>query len=194
MTDNPDGVRAGGGGASSDSCGGSAMSSSAAEAIVVEPIGRVISPRTVPLDDDWGSVAATITLNADRFTPEALNGLDAFSHIEVVYLFDRVGQESIQTSSRHPRGNVAWPKVGVFAQRAKGRPNRIGVSVCQLLAVDQLTVSVRALDAIDGSPVLDLKPYMQEFAPRGEVRQPQWSHELMAEYWTVPAPHAADGQ
>lgn len=194
MTDNPDGIRAGGGVASSDSCDSAALSSRAAEAIVVEPIGRVSSPRTVPLDDDWGSVTATITLDADRFTPEALNGLDAFSHIEVVYLFDRVGQESIQTSSRHPRGNVAWPKVGVFAQRAKGRPNRIGVSVCELLAVDQLTVTVRALDAIDGSPVLDLKPYMQEFAPRGEVRQPQWSHELMAEYWTVPAPHAADGQ
>ena len=160
--------------------------SSAAEAIVIEPIGRVSSPRSAPLDDDWESVTATIALDPDRFTPEALSGLDTFSHVEVIYLFDRVDQGSIQTSSRHPRGNQAWPKVGVFAQRAKGRPNRIGVSVCELLAVDQLTVTVRALDAIDGSPVLDLKPYMQEFAPRGEVRQPQWSHELMAGYWTVP--------
>lgn len=103
----------------------------------------------------------------------------------MIYLFDRVDRESIQTASRHPRGNRAWPRVGVFAQRAKGRPNRIGVSVCELLGIDQLTLTVRALDAIDGSPVLDLKPYMQEFAPRGEVRQPQWSHELMAGYWTA---------
>jgi tRNA (adenine37-N6)-methyltransferase len=78
----------------------------------------------------------------------------------------------------------------VFAQRAKGRPNRIGVSVCELLSVGQLTVAVRGLDAIDGTPVLDLKPYMQEFAPRGEVRQPQWSRELMAGYWTVPESQA----
>jgi tRNA-Thr(GGU) m(6)t(6)A37 methyltransferase TsaA len=158
--------------------------------IILEPIGRVSSPRTIPLDDDWDVITATITLDHHRFTPEALTGLDAFSHVEVVYLFDRVDPASIETSSRHPRGNRAWPSVGVFAQRAKSRPNRIGVSVCELLGVNQLTVTVRALDAVDASPVLDLKPYMQEFAPRGEVRQPHWSHELMAGYWCPPGSHA----
>jgi tRNA-Thr(GGU) m(6)t(6)A37 methyltransferase TsaA len=159
--------------------------------IILEPIGRVSSPRTIPLDDDWDTITATITLDHARFTPEALMGLDAFSHVEVVYLFDRVDPASIETSSRHPRGNRAWPSVGVFAQRAKSRPNRIGVSVCELLNVDELTVTVRALDAVDSSPVLDLKPYMQEFAPRGEVRQPDWSHELMAGYWSLPGPRTA---
>ena len=158
------------------------------QAVVIEPIGHVSSPRTAPLDDDWESIIATIALDPDRFTPEALRGLDSFSHAEVVYLFDRVDPASIETSSRHPRGNRDWPLVGVFAQRAKSRPNRIGVSVCELLDVDQLTVTVRALDAIDGTPVLDLKPYMREFAPRGEVRQPRWSHELMAGYWSATAP------
>jgi tRNA (adenine37-N6)-methyltransferase len=153
--------------------------------LIVEPIGYVSSPRDVPLDDDWDTIVATIALAPDRFTPEALRGLDAFSHVEVVYVFDRVDPASIETSSRHPRGNRGWPRVGVFAQRAKSRPNRIGVSVCELLGVDQLTVTVRALDAIDGTPVLDLKPYMQEFAVRGEVRQPQWSRELMAGYWSL---------
>ena len=153
---------------------------------MLEPIGYVSSPRTVALDDDWDAITATITLDRHRFTPEALIGLEAFSHVEVVYLFDRVEEASIETSSRHPRGNRAWPRVGVFAQRAKSRPNRIGVSVCELLGVNQLTVTVRALDAVDASPVLDLKPYMQEFAPRGEVRQPDWSHELMAGYWSLP--------
>jgi len=57
------------------------------------------------------------------------------------------------------------------------------VSVCRLLAVNGLTLTVQALDAIDGTPVLDLKPYMTEFGPRGQVRQPAWSHELMAGYW-----------
>lgn len=85
--------------------------------------------------------------------------------------------------ARHPRGNEQWPKVGIFAQRAKSRPNRLGVSVCRLVAVEALTITVQALDAIDGTPVLDLKPYMREFGPRGEVRQPAWSHELMATYW-----------
>lgn len=149
----------------------------------IRPIGRVSSPRTEPVDDDWDGVTSTIELDGQQFTPASLRGLEDFSHVEVVYLFDRVGAADIQVSARRPRGNQQWPEVGIFAQRAKGRPNRIGVTVCPLVAVDGLTLTVRALDAIDGTPVLDLKPYMVEFAPRGEVRQPAWSHELMRGYW-----------
>ena len=150
--------------------------------MLVEPIGTVSSPRTQPVDDDWDDVEATITL-ADRFGPEALQGLADFSHVEVVFVFDRVDPDGVQTASRHPRGNRDWPRVGIFAQRGSGRPNRIGVTVCRLLAVEGRSLTVRALDAIDGTPVLDVKPYLAEFAPRGEVRQPAWSHELMAAYW-----------
>jgi tRNA (Thr-GGU) A37 N-methylase len=73
---------------------------------------------------------------------------------------------------------------GIFAQRGKERPNRIGLSTCELLAVEGTTLTVRGLDAIDGTPVLDIKPYMSEFAPRTPVRQPAWSRELMARYFT----------
>jgi len=149
----------------------------------IAPIGRVSSARTEPLDDDWDAVPASITLDAERFAPDALTGLDEFSHVEVVFLFDRVDPASVQTAARRPRGNPAWPLVGIFAQRGKARPNRIGVTVCRLLGVDGLTVRVQGLDAIDGTPVLDLKPWMAEFGPRGEVRQPAWSAELMAGYW-----------
>jgi tRNA (Thr-GGU) A37 N-methylase len=76
-----------------------------------------------------------------------------------------------------------WPEVGIYAHRAKRRPNRLGVSVCELLGIEGTTLNVRGLDAIDGTPVLDLKPYMVEFAPGTEVRQPAWSHELMRGYW-----------
>jgi tRNA (Thr-GGU) A37 N-methylase len=71
----------------------------------------------------------------------------------------------------------------VFAQRGKNRPNRIGVSRCRVLGVSGLDVEVEGLDAIDGTPVLDVKPWMDEFAPIGQVRQPQWSTELMAHYY-----------
>ena len=151
----------------------------------VRPIGWVSSSRTEPIDDDWDSITSTITLDGEQFTPDALKGLDQFSHAEVIYIFDRVDPETVETTARHPRGQSNWPAVGIFAQRAKGRPNRLGVSVCQILCVEGLTLSVRALDAIDGSPVLDLKPYMSEFAPRGPVRQPDWSHQLMAGYWNA---------
>ena len=157
----------------------------------VTPIGLVSSPRTEPWDDDWDAVTSTITLDAQQFADEALWGLQDFSHVEVVYLFDRVDPDRVQTKARDPRGNAAWPKVGIFAQRAKGRPNRLGVSVCELLAVNGLTLAVRGLDAIDATPVLDLKPYMHEFAPRSPIRQPTWSHELMVGYWSNPQSNTA---
>jgi tRNA-Thr(GGU) m(6)t(6)A37 methyltransferase TsaA len=152
-------------------------------AVALVPVGLVRSPIRSPVDDVWGGVVATIELDADRFGAEALAGLDTFSHVEVVFLFDRVGDEDIVTTARHPRGRTDWPAVGVFAQRAKHRPNRLGVTVCRLVAVRGTSVDVESLDAIDGTPVLDLKPYMREFAPQGDVRQPAWATELMADYW-----------
>ena len=104
-------------------------------------------------------------MDGQRFTPAALAGLEDFSHAEVIYLFDRVDPAGVQTGDRHPRGNTAWPKVGTFVQRAKNRSNRLGVSIARLLRVENLTITVQALDAIDASPVLDLKPYMTDFAP-----------------------------
>ncbi|HTW21812.1 MAG TPA: SAM-dependent methyltransferase [Mycobacteriales bacterium] len=150
----------------------------------VDPIGWVRSSRDEAIDDDWASVEASIVLDPERFGPESLAGLAEFSHVEVVFLFDRVPDGEVQSGARHPRGNPDWPAVGIFAQRAKMRPNRIGVTACRLLGIDGLTLRVEALDAIDGTPVLDLKPVMSEFLPRGEIRQPGWSHELMTTYWS----------
>jgi tRNA-Thr(GGU) m(6)t(6)A37 methyltransferase TsaA len=149
----------------------------------VFPIGWVACPRTEPIDDNWGEVVSRVRLDGERFTPDSLKGLDEFSHIDVVYVFDQVAADSYEVGARRPRGNPEWPAVGVFAQRNKRRPNRIGVCTCELLEVNGIEMTVRGLDAIDGSPVLDLKPYMTEFAPRGPVRQPRWSQELMRGYW-----------
>ena len=151
----------------------------------ISPIGTVHSPVAEPVDDVWGGVKCRIDLDASRFTPECLAGLAAFSHVEVVFLFHLVQESEIATGSRHPRGRLDWPKVGIFAQRGKNRPNRIGVTVCRLLSVENLSLEVEGLDAIDGTPVLDIKPYMREFAPRGEIRQPEWAGELMGEYWNA---------
>ena len=148
----------------------------------VQAIGRVSSSRTEAIDDDWGGITATITL-LQPFGPDAFVGLDEFSHLEVIYLFDRVDPDTVNRGARIPRNNPAWPAVGIFAQRAKDRPNRIGLSTCELVAVDGAAIVVRGLDAIDGTPVLDIKPYMLEFGPRDDVRQPPWSHELMRGYW-----------
>jgi tRNA (adenine37-N6)-methyltransferase len=156
--------------------------SSVAE-IRVSPIGTVHGGRSAPVDDQWDSVDSEIRLDPSQFAPDALSGLDAFSHIEVVFQFHQVPDDEIRTGARHPRGRDDWPAVGIFAQRGKGRPNRLGVTVCRLLRVEGLSIYVRGLDAIDGTPVIDIKPVMRGFLPRGEIREPEWAGEIMKEYW-----------
>jgi tRNA (Thr-GGU) A37 N-methylase len=151
--------------------------------IKLRPIGFVRGGRAEATDDDWDKIESVIALDASQLAADSTASLGDFSHIEVVFHFDKVPEEEIQTASRHPRGRKDWPKVGILAQRGKGRPNRIGVTVCQLLSVDGLTLRVKGLDAIDGTPVLDVKPVMKGFLPRGEVREPQWAAELMKDYW-----------
>jgi tRNA (adenine37-N6)-methyltransferase len=149
----------------------------------VEPIGYVRGGRAEPIDDDWGSSRTTIELDTAKFTADALAGLDAFSHAEIIFLFDRVPEAKIERGARHPRGREDWPLTGIFAQRGKNRPNRLGVTICRVLAVEGATLHVEGLDAIDGTPVIDIKPVMREFLPRGDVHQPAWVAELMAAYW-----------
>jgi len=149
----------------------------------VRPIGHVASARADRIDDDWGNVESVIRLDDRRFTPDSVAGLEEFSHVEVIFLFDQFDEAKVAVGARHPRGNEAWPKVGIFAQRASSRPNRLGVTTCELIGVDGLEISVRGLDAIDATPVLDIKPHMSEFDPRGPVRQPPWASELMIGYW-----------
>lgn len=149
----------------------------------VVPVGFVQGGRAEPFDDDWGAVESVIALDGSRFGPEVVAGLDDFSHLDVVFLFDRVSEADVKLGARRPRGREDWPAVGIFAQRAKARPNRLGVSTCELVGVDGLDISVRGLDAIDGTPVLDVKPHVIEFGPRTPVRQPAWIGELMSGYW-----------
>lgn len=135
-------------------------------------------------DDFWGGHPSVIELDP-AFGEEALAGLDAFSHIEIVFVFHGVEAQTVCEGVRHPRGNEAWPRVGIFAQRGKRRPNRLGLSRCHLLRVEGRKLYVEGLDARDGTPVLDIKPWMAEFGVSGEVRQPDWSVELMRDYYRV---------
>lgn len=149
----------------------------------VRPLGRVASSRQLAIDDSWDSETSEILLDLDVLGPESTVGLDAFSHVEVIYLFDQVEDDAVVNDARHPRGNLDWPRVGILAQRGKNRPNRIGATMCELTFVRRDAVGVRGLDAIDGTPVLDIKPVMSGFLPRGDVKEPQWSVEIMEAYW-----------
>jgi tRNA (adenine37-N6)-methyltransferase len=152
------------------------------DTITVRPVATVFGGRSDPVDDHWAGVESAIVLD-HRFSSDSLLGLDAFSHLDVVYVFHAVREGAVVEGVRHPRERLDWPLVGIFAQRAKNRPNRIGVSTCRLLGIDGRTIRVADLDAIDGTPVLDIKPHVTEMGPRGPVREPAWIEELMAHYW-----------
>ena len=151
----------------------------------IEPVAYVSAPRQNIEDDFWGGQESGIVLS-ERFCNESLLGLEDFSHVEVIFLFHQVSPTAVVTGARHPRNNESWPQVGIFAQRGKNRPNRIGSTICKVLRVEGTTLYVAELDAIDGTPVLDIKPVMAEFLPREHVKQPSWSHELMQSYWASP--------
>ena len=152
--------------------------------MIMTPIGFVRGGRAEPIDDEWGASRARIELDADVFGSEALAGLADFSHVEVIFVFDQVGNDAVEHGARRPRGRADWPLVGIFAQRGRARPNRIGLCACRVIAVDGLVLEVEGLDAIDGTPILDLKPVMTGFLPRGEIREPSWAREIMAHYWS----------
>jgi len=152
--------------------------------IILQAVGLVHSAEVGPREDFWGDVVSEIRLDASKFTPDALEGLAEFSHVEVIFFLHGVHENSVVKGCRYPRGNPKWPKVGIFAQRGKDRPNRMAATVCRLLSVEGLTLNVQGLDALDGSPVLDIKPVFAEFTPeRATIQQPKWSHEMMAEYF-----------
>ena len=153
--------------------------------IEIEPIGHVETIRHEATDDDWGGTESRIVLD-ERFEADALQGLDEFSHVEVIFHFDRVAPARVVSGARHPRNNTDWPAVGIFAQRGKNRPNRLGSTICRVLGCEGRVLRVAELDAIDGTPVVDLKPVMREFLPREPVRQPAWVAELMLAYWRQP--------
>jgi tRNA (Thr-GGU) A37 N-methylase len=148
----------------------------------VTPIGYVQTLRIASEDDFWGGMESRITLT-DAVEIDALAGIEEFSHAEIIYVFDQVPPERIVHGARHPRNNPAWPKVGIFAQRGKSRPNRIGSTIVKIVRREGAELVVAELDAIHGTPVLDIKPVMAEFLPRGPVKQPAWSTELMQNYW-----------
>jgi tRNA (adenine37-N6)-methyltransferase len=152
------------------------------DTIALRPVAFVRSQRSVVKDDGWDGVAASIEL-ADQIPAEALDGLADFSHAEILFVLDRVGESDVVMGARHPRGNTSWPRVGIFAQRGRNRPNRLGATIVRILGVEHRTVRVAGLDAVDGTPVVDIKPVIREFLPRGEVRQPAWATELMRSYW-----------
>ena len=149
--------------------------------IILQSIATVKNSRTEPIDDNWATIIADIKL-ADHIPTEAFDNISDFSHLEIIYYFDKVKTNAIVFSGR-PRGNPNYPLMGIFGQRKKDRPNTIGLTTVELLEHNGRTIKVKYLDAIDGTPILDIKPVFREFQPKNQIRQPIWVADLMKNYW-----------
>lgn len=149
--------------------------------IELQPIAKVKNARPVRIDDNWETIVAEIEL-AGHIPAEAFEYISEFSHLEIIYFFHKVNEEDIIFSGR-PRGNPNYPETGIFAQRKKDRPNKLGLATVELLEHKGRTIRVKFLDAIDGTPVLDIKPVFREFEPMKEIMQPNWVSDLMKNYW-----------
>jgi len=152
--------------------------------IEMSPIAYVKNSRADIEDDNWGAIISEIIL-ADDIATEALDGIETFSHLYIIFYMDKVLDEKAKAQSRHPRNNTALPKLGTYAQRNKNRPNKLGLTVVELLEKKDRVIKVKNLDAIDGTPILDIKPVMKEFQAKTEIQQPNWTKEIMKKYWGV---------
>ena len=145
--------------------------------IRMEPIGCVSSEVTYDQSDvRWESVVSTITLLPQWI--EGLDGIAEFSHIIVVFYLDRARSDGPLRLKTHPMGRLDLPEVGVFATRSPFRPNGVGVTTVKLLHREGRTLTVEGLDAYDGTPVLDIKPYLSrgDWVPGAKVAD--WTRKL----------------
>ena len=147
----------------------------------IHPIGYVFSDVTTQTDQQWGVITSRIKLLAKY--QAGLFGLDQFSHLLVITYLHQASFKSTEHLIRRPRGLSSMPLVGIFAQRAKDRPNPIGVTAVSILSATADSVFVRGLDAIDGTPVLDLKPYYPQYDCINGAIVPEWVMRLMEGYF-----------
>lgn len=151
--------------------------------ITLEPIGYVKNSRKEPTDDFWGGIISEIIID-EKYPENCLQGIEDFSHLEVIFYFDKADKSKTIIGTKRPRENPDWPETGIFVQRSKNRPNLIGITITKIIRKEGRSIFVEGLDAIDGTPVIDIKPVLKEYLPRGEVKQPQWTVELMKDYWS----------
>ena len=150
-------------------------------ALPARAIGVVRCAVTEGRDDGWGEVVSELHLESEL--ARGLDGIEDFSHVLVVYWMHQSSFDASSDLVRRPRGRADMPESGIFAQRAKHRPNPIGVTAVAVVGREGAVLRVRGLDAIDGTPILDLKPYFPQFDRVESARIPDWADRLMRDYF-----------
>lgn len=147
----------------------------------LDEIGSVRSPVKESIETGWAEVVSDLVLEP-RFAG-GLRGIEKFSHVLVVFLMHQALFDPGTDLVNRPAGRDDMPEIGIFAQRARHRPNPIGTSAVRLESVKGNVLTVRGLDAIDGTPLLDIKPYVPEFDRIESPVVPEWAQRLMRGYF-----------
>ena len=148
--------------------------------IIMNPIGYVRNAVQSRKDVSWGEDVSTIVLNEEYHS--GLKGLEDFTHVIILYYLDKAAYQKEKHLQRRPQNREDMPLVGIFSQRGKDRPNQIGMTSVRIVSVDGAALTVKGLDAIDGTPVLDIKPYYPVYDKK-DAKVPDWVDRLMAHYF-----------
>lgn len=144
-------------------------------------IGFVSSPVAERVDENWGKIESKIKL--DSVYAGGLIGLNDFSHAIIVTYLHQARFQKEKHLQRRPRNLQEMPNVGIFSQRAKNRPNPIGITAVEIISVGEDYLDVKGLDAINGTPVLDIKPYYPHYDRIENTKIPTWVDRLMKDYF-----------
>ncbi len=150
------------------------------EEIIMHPIGFVKNEVSSRKDVSWGEDTSLIQLKDEYIS--GLSGLEDFSHAIILFYLDKANYVKEKHLQRRPQNRDDMPLVGIFSQRGKDRPNQIGMTSVRILSVSENTLVVKGLDAIDGTPVLDVKPYYPVY-DRKDAEVPEWVDRLMEHYF-----------
>src|SRR5688572_29878744 len=148
------------------------MTDSGDAVVEMRPIGRVVNEERDAARVDWSRVRSSIELEPGL--GEALLGLEGYSHVIVIGWMHEMPEEYRQRRQAYPAGDERLPLQGSLALRG-GRPNPISVTVCRLHRIDGDTLEVEGLDLIDGTPVLDIKPYIAFYDAVPKASIPKWA-------------------
>lgn len=145
------------------------------------PIGMVHNAVEYKKDNSWGEDISEIIL--DESFSGGLNGLLDFSHAIIIYYLDKANFIKEKHLQRRPQNREDMTLVGIFSQRGKDRPNQIGITTVQIISVEDTILTVKGLDAINGTPILDIKHYYPMYDCKENATVPEWVMTLMNDYF-----------
>lgn len=143
------------------------------DAISVQPIGVVAGAGDDVRRQDWSRVRSEVRLRPEF--AEALLGLADYSHVIVIGWLDRIPEELRERMQAYPSGDSRLPLQGALALRGGARPNPLSFTVCRLLGIEGATLRLEGLDLVDGTPVLDVKPYIAYYDAPPKATIPKWA-------------------